>query len=384
MIYLDNAATSNPKPDSVAESMVYFVNNGCANPGRGAYSLANEAARLIFEARERVQGFFNGGIKSHVVFTANITESLNLVLKGILSAGDEVIVSSMEHNSMMRPLRELEALEVVVKVVPCDPDTGQIDCVDIRAAISPATKLIAINHGSNIIGTVQPIEEIGKICYNEGILFLVDSAQTAGVLPIDMQKANIDFLAFTGHKSLLGPMGIGGLVLSEKAQRNGIKPLKTGGTGSNSEFETQPNLFPDSLESGTPNLPGIAGLNAGIAWLQQLGVDRVRVHEQGLTAYLLERLATIPNVKLFGTRNASEQVGVISFSVEGKDIGELADQLESEYGVCCRAGLHCSPAAHKTMGTFPEGTIRLSLGVFTTKSQLESALEAIRALAQSR
>ncbi|WED23775.1 aminotransferase class V-fold PLP-dependent enzyme [Vibrio sp. JC009] len=383
MIYLDHAATSNPKPASVAEAMVHFISEGCANPGRGSHPLANDAARLIFETRENLLDFFHAGENAQAVFTGNITQSLNLVLKGVVKPGDQVITSSMEHNAMMRPLRELEQIGVVVTVIPCDVKSGLINPGDIAEAITAKTRMIAMNHGSNTFGTVQPIEEIGRLCQKQGILFLLDTAQSAGVIPIDMDASHIDYLAFTGHKGLLGPMGTGGLILSEKAQREKIKPLFTGGTGSNSELEVQPDFLPDALESGTPNLPGIAGLNAGIHWLKEKGIENISRHEQELTAFLVSSLRAIPKVSVYGHAEEAQHVGVISFSIDGKDIGEIDAQLAYEHQICCRTGLHCSPASHKTMGTFPQGTIRLSIGAFTSREEITRVIEVITSLAEN-
>lgn len=381
MIYLDHAATSNPKPASVVDAMTHFISQGCANPGRASHPLANDGARLIFETRERLLNFFGAEDSAQAVFTGNITESLNLALKGLLKAGDDVIVSSMEHNAMMRPLRQLEQDGITVTVIPCNSETGLIDIEDIAAAITPATKLIAINHGSNTFGTLQPIADIGRLCREQNRLFLVDTAQTAGCIPIDMTKANIDFLAFTGHKGLLGPMGIGGLILNLRAQEAGLTPLISGGTGSNSELETQPDFLPDALESGTPNLPGIAGLNAGISWLEEQSVESVFQHEQQLTTQLLEGLNAIPGVKVFGPTAEMPRVGVVSLIIEGKDNGEVDEMLAYDHGIYCRTGLHCSPASHKTMGTFPDGTVRLSVGAFTTADDINRVLTVIEQIA---
>ncbi|OAN13213.1 hypothetical protein A3K86_16280 [Photobacterium jeanii] len=382
MIYLDHAATSNPKPASVVDAMTHFISQGCANPGRASHPLANDGARLIFETRERLLSFFNAEENAQAVFTGNITESLNLALKGLLKAGDNVIVSSMEHNAMMRPLRQLEQDGITITVVACDSETGRINVEDIATSITPATKLIAINHASNTFGTLQPIEDIGRLCREQNCLFLVDTAQTAGCITIDMVKSNIDFLAFTGHKGLLGPMGIGGLILSEQAQNAGITPLITGGTGSNSELETQPDFLPDALESGTPNLPGIAGLNAGLCWLEQQGVAAIHQHEKQLTQQLLEGLSAIPAVKLFGPTADMPRVGVVSLIIEGKDNGEVDEALAYDHEIYCRTGLHCSPASHKTMGTFPNGTVRLSVGAFTTAKDIDQVIAVIKQIAE--
>jgi len=381
MIYLDHAATSNPKPTQVVDAMTHYISDGSANPGRASHPLANNSARLIFEARERLSEFFGADDNAQLVFTGNITESLNLALKGLLRPGDHVLVSSMEHNAMMRPLRQLEQDGVIVTVIPCCSTTGLIKVTDVAAAITPETKLIAINHASNTFGTIQPIAEIGQLCRQRQRLFLVDTAQTAGCIPIDMENACIDLLAFTGHKGLLGPMGIGGLLVGSRLKNIPITPLITGGTGSNSEQETQPDFLPDALESGTPNVPGIAGLNAAVRWLQDKTVESVHQHEQMLTKQLIDGLSTIPGVTLFGPDHNVPRVGVVSFVLSGKDNGEIDERLAYDFGIYCRTGLHCAPASHKTLGTFPSGTIRLSVGAFTTSQQIEQAIAAIKQLA---
>ncbi|QIZ75572.1 aminotransferase class V-fold PLP-dependent enzyme [Ferrimonas lipolytica] len=383
MIYLDHAATSNPKPATVVDAMMHFISDGCANPGRASHPLANAGARLIFDTRQKLLQFFHAEPTAHAVFTANITESLNLALKGLLQSGDEVIVSSMEHNAMMRPLRQLEQNGVVVTVIECDPQTGIIDVDAINAAISATTRLVAINHGSNTFGTVQPIAEIGALCRQQNCLFLIDSAQTAGCTPINMSSSNVDLLAFTGHKGLLGPMGIGGLVLNARAQDANITPLICGGTGSNSELEIQPQTLPDALESGTPNLPGIAGLNAALDWLEHTGVDTINQHEQCLTAQLIAGLKQIPGVSVLGPAADQPRVGVVSLLIDGKDNGEIDEQLAYDHQIYCRTGLHCAPASHQTMGTFPNGTVRLSVGAFTRADEVQCAIEAIAKIASN-
>ncbi|SHO58213.1 aminotransferase class V-fold PLP-dependent enzyme [Vibrio quintilis] len=380
MIYLDHAATSHPKPASVVDKMTWFISQGCANPGRASHPLANDAARLIFDTRERLIRFFRAGSNAQAIFTANITASLNVILKGLLKSGDEVIVSSMEHNAMMRPLRQLEQDGVTVTVIACDSRTGLIDLKELDKAISPATKLVALNHGSNTFGTIQPVAGIGRICRKNDCLFLVDTAQTAGCIPINMLESEIDFLTFTGHKGLLGPMGIGGFVMSEKAQAERIVPLMTGGTGSNSELEVQPDFLPDALESGTPNLPGIAGLNAGLRWLEEHTVSAVFQHEQQLITQLINGLNSISGIRVFGLPPGQNRVGVVSFVIDGMDNGEVDEFLSYEHEICCRTGLHCSPASHKTMGTFPQGTIRLSVGVSTTEQEIHQVLEVLQRL----
>lgn len=382
-VYLDHAATSNPKPAVVSQAMLPYLTDCCANPGRGGHPLANGAARVIFEARENLLSLFHAPSKAELVFTANITESLNIALKGLLRAGDEVLVSSMEHNSMMRPLRQLEQTGVKITVIPCCPKTGLVAVDDIDAAISLSTKLVAINHGSNVFGTIQPITQIGKLCRQHGVLLLIDSAQTAGCIEINMAESGIDLLAFTGHKGLLGPMGIGGLIVGDAVNCQQLTPLITGGTGSLSEHELQPQFLPDALESGTPNLPGIAGLNAAVLWLKQQGVDVIAAREKALCRQLIAGLSAIDSLTIYASA-LTERIGVVSVRLEGVDCGELDEILIEKYGIYTRIGLHCSPSAHKSMGTFPEGTVRLSIGAFTTPEQIDYLITAFTEIAASK
>ncbi|MBC7315863.1 MAG: aminotransferase class V-fold PLP-dependent enzyme, partial [Chloroflexi bacterium] len=316
-----------------------------------------------------------------VIFSANVTEALNLALRGLLRPGHHVVTSSIEHNAVMRPLRALERQGVSVTVVPCSP-TGMLDPADVRAALRPETALIVLNHASNVIGTITPIAEVGAIAHERGIPFLVDTAQTAGVIPLDMAAMHIDLLAFTGHKALLGPMGTGGLVLGQGFDEAHLEPLVRGGTGSNSEWEEQPSFLPDKYESGTPNAVGLAGLEAGIQWVLARGIEAIRAHEQALTTALLDGLAEIPHVIVYGPRDPTLQVATISWNIEGMDPGEVGLRLDEEYGILCRVGLHCSPAAHRTIGTFPTGTVRFGLGAMNTQEEVLKALRAVHTLAK--
>ncbi|WP_205729259.1 aminotransferase class V-fold PLP-dependent enzyme [Ferrimonas aestuarii] len=380
MVYLDHAATSNPKPQCVIEAMSHYASEGSANPGRGSHPLANRAARLLFETRERLKTFLGAEAAGEVVFTANVTEALNLALFGLLKPGDEVLVSSLEHNAMMRPLRLLEQQGVRITKIASDPKSGVIDLKLLAQSLSTNTKLVAINHASNAFGTLQPLDAIGELCRQHECLLLADCAQTAGHLPIDMASAKIDLLAFTGHKGLLGPMGTGGLIINTRAQKNGIKPLILGGTGSLSESENQPEFLPDALESGTPNLPGIAGLNAGVKWLQQQGINRLHQQELALCQRLMVGLSQLPNVRLIGPAMNAPRTAVVSFVIKGMDNGEVDDLLGNQHQIYCRTGLHCAPAAHRALGTFPEGSIRFSLGATTTAEDVDCAIAAVKAI----
>ena len=381
VIYLDNAATSWPKPPGVAEAMQAFLTEVGANPGRSAHRLAVRSGRVVYDAREAVAGLFNAPDPLRVVFGANATEALNLALAGLVRAGDHVITSSMEHNSVMRPLRSLERRGVGLTVVLCSPQ-GVLDPADVEAAIRPKTTLVVLNHGSNVVGTLLPVAEVAEIARRCGLLLLVDAAQTAGAYPIDVQADGIDLLAFSGHKSLYGPMGTGGLVIGTRVDPARLEPLKRGGTGSRSEAEEQPDFLPDRCESGTPNAVGLAGLAAAVRWVQGSGVHSLRAHEVALTQRLIDGLAGIPGVTVYGSLDATRQVATVSFNVAGAPPSDVGLQLDEEYGIMCRVGLHCAPAAHRTIGTFPSGSVRFGLGAFNTTEEIDAAVSAVAALAR--
>ncbi len=381
MIYFDNAATSWPKPPGVAEAMTHFLNEVGANPGRAAHRRAVASGRILYEAREAVAELFGAPNPLRLVWCKNVTEALNLALQGLLRPGDHVVTSSVEHNSMMRPLRALERQGVALTVVACSPE-GVLDPADVEAAIRPNTKLIALNHASNVVGTLLPVAEVSDICRRRRLLLLVDVAQTGGAYPIDVQTDGIDLLAFTGHKSLGGPMGTGGLIVGERVDETKLKPLIRGGTGSRSEQERQPDFLPDMCESGTPNVVGLAGLEAGVRWVLEQGVEALRVHETALTHRLIAGLGAISGVTIYGPLDAELQTATVSFNVAGIPPSEMGLRLDEEYGVLCRVGLHCSPAAHKTIGTFPGGTVRFGLSGFNTADEVEAALVGVENLAQ--
>jgi cysteine desulfurase/selenocysteine lyase len=383
MIYLDNAATSWPKPPGVAEAMVHYLDRVGANPGRSGHRLSVDAARIVYDVREAVASLLHAPDPLRVVFGANVTEALNLALHGLLRPGDHVVTSSVEHNSMMRPLRALEQRGIALTVVHCTPQ-GALDPADVEAAIRPDTRMIALNHASNVVGTLLPVAEAGRIAREHGVWLLVDAAQTAGAYPIDVQADQIDLLAFTGHKSLYGPMGTGGLVIGERVDVSGLEPLKRGGTGSNSEYEAQPTFLPDLCESGTPNAIGLAGLRASLRWLQERGLDSIRAHEVALTRQLIDGLRAIPGVTVYGTLDPGQQAATVSFTIEGLEVSRVGLALDEEHGIMCRVGLHCAPAAHKTIGTFPTGTVRFGLGALNTREEVRAALAAVRAVARER
>jgi len=376
MIYLDNAATSWPKPPQVREAMIRFMEEIGANPGRSGHSLSIEAARIIYETREALSVLFHVKDSSRIVFTLNATESINLALKGLLKYRDHVITSSMEHNSVMRPLRDLEKKGIELTVVPCFKD-GTLDPREVEKKIQSATRMIVLNHASNVTGTLLPIREVGFIARKHNLFFLVDAAQTAGAYPIDVESDGIDLLVFTGHKSLYGPQGTGGLVIGQRINEKEMTPLKQGGTGSRSEFEEQPDFLPDRFESGTPNGIGIAGLLAGVQFVLEKGVEQLRQKEMALIEKLIMGLEKIPQVKLYGPQNQGDRIATLSFNLTSLSPSNGALRLEKEFGILSRPGLHCAPAAHHTIGTFPEGTIRFGLGVFNTEEEIEAAIRAV-------
>jgi cysteine desulfurase family protein len=347
-----------------------------ANPGRSGHSLSIEAARIVYETREALSVLFHVKDSSRIVFTLNATESINLALKGLLKYKDHVITSSMEHNSVMRPLRDLEKRGVALTVVPCFED-GTLDPREVEKKIQSTTRMIVLNHASNVTGTLLPIKEVSRTARKYDLLFLVDAAQTAGAYPIDVEKDGIDLLAFTGHKSLYGPQGTGGLFIGERIDEKEMIPLKQGGTGSRSEFEEQPDFLPDRFESGTPNGVGIAGLLAGVQFVLGKGVEQIRQNEMTLIEKLIMGLKKIPRVKLYGTGSQKDRIATLSFNLGRRSPSDVALRLEKEFGILCRPGLHCAPAAHRTLGTFPEGTVRFGLSAFNTEAEVETAVQAI-------
>jgi len=381
MIYMDNAATSWPKPEEVYRAMDNFMRTNGANPGRSGHRPSIEAGRVIFEAREALARLFGISDPKRIVFTSNATEALNIVIQGMLHPADHVVTSSMEHNSVMRPLREMEARGIEISVVPCSRE-GLLAAEEVEAAIRSNTRLIVLNQASNVVGTLLPVGEVGKMARTRGIPLLVDAAQTAGCRPIDVTAANIDLLAFSGHKGLLGPQGTGGLYI-RKGLEESIPPLKRGGTGSRSEHEYQPDFLPDKYESGTPNTVGLAGLGVGVRFVREVGLKTIQEREASLTAHLIQGLKAIPEIIVYGTGSAERQAAIVSFNITGMTASEVAAQLEEEQ-ILCRPGLHCAPLAHRTLGSFPKGTVRLSPGYFTAESDIEKTLNAVRRIAHDR
>ncbi len=378
-IYLDNASTTFPKPDRVARSVYEYMTTAGSNINRGCYESAYDVEEAVFDTRQKLAALFHGGDCRNVVFTKNVTESLNVILKGYLKPGDHVLVSSMEHNAMMRPLRQLEAKGVSFDRIPCS-ETGELDLTAMERMVKPNTKLIAMLHASNVCGTLLPVDAVGEFAQAHGLKFLVDCAQTAGVWPIDMERMHIDALAFTGHKGLLGPQGTGGFVLREDMVPL-LEPLLSGGTGSVSHTEEIPPFMPDRFEPGTMNLPGILGLKAGLEWLEETGINRIRAHELELTAQFLAELKGLEReglLRIVGKKDCENRTGVVSIQTLAKELSQAAFELDTVYGIQTRVGLHCAPAAHRTLGTYPTGTIRFSFGWWNTQSQVEKTLDALK------
>ena len=373
MLYFDNAATTFPKPEEVYAAVDDCMRRYCANPGRGGHKLALQSGRVLLEARELLAELFNIETTDNIVLTHNATESLNLALKGYLKNGSHVITTSMEHNSVMRPLKTLEKLGIETTIVKCN-EKGEINIEDIEKEIRKETALIATTHASNVIGTILPIADIGALAKAYGLEYMVDASQTAGVYEIDVKKMNISLLAFTGHKSLLGPQGTGGLYVRSGLE---LQPMKEGGTGSMSESLYQPDIMPDRFESGTHNTPGIAGLCAGIRFIAAKGIHNIRRRETELTNYFIDGLSRLRNVKVYGTKDASKQAPVVSLNIGDIGSSEISYILDQTFDIATRSGLHCAPMAHNTIGTIIQGTVRFSFGYFNTKEEITAAIDAI-------
>ena len=378
-IYLDNAATSFPKPPEVAQAVFDYMTKGGCNINRGGYQSAYDTEELVFDTRQMLCDLFDGADCRNVIFTKTVTESLHVLLKGYLRVGDHILVSSMEHNAVMRPLVQLQAKGVEFTRIPCTTE-GQL-CVDaMEGLLQPNTKAVLLTHASNVCGTVLPIRKVGEFCRRHGLRFFLDAAQTAGVLPISMKDDGIDAVAFTGHKGLLGPQGIGGLVLAEGLEKE-LEPLLSGGTGSMSHTEEVPPFTPDRFEPGTLNLPGILGLRAGLLWLDSQKEGAVLSHELMLTEQFLVGLSELEEaglVKILGMRGTEGRTGVVSIQTPQHEMAQVAYDLDRRYGIQTRVGLHCAPSAHQSLGSWPEGSIRFSFGVFNTEDDVTAALHALK------
>ncbi len=380
-IYLDNAATSWPKPEAVYAVIDRYMRELGAPAGRSAYREANEVERLINDARRRLADLLGAEEPSRIVFTCNCTDSLNVALHGILREGDHVITSVVEHNSVLRPLRYLEeTADVQVTRIRCNGE-GIFDPDDLRTAIQPNTRLIAVVHASNVTGALQPVDEVGRVAREHNVRFLVDAAQSVGHVPINAKEIGADLLAGPGHKGLMGPLGIGFLYIAPGVEDQ-IRPVRQGGTGTQSVIDQQPSTMPDKFESGNHNVPAILGLGAGVAYLSERSVPAIRQHDQDLTRGFVEGLESIDGVTIHGPKKLDDRVGVVSITIDGHDPQDFAMMLDSAYSIQVRAGLHCAPLMHQAMETAAGGgTVRLSLGAFNTHDDVQTAVTAIREIA---
>jgi cysteine desulfurase/selenocysteine lyase len=377
IIYFDNAATSWPKPPEVQEAMAAYFGDAGGNPGRSGHRMSIGAARVVEGARDAVAELLGVTDPARIAFSKNATESLNVAIYGLVRPGSHVVTTSIEHNSVMRPLRHLEEQGIEVSTVRCRTD-GTIDPAEVANALRPETSLLVTVHGSNVMGSLLPIEELAAIASHEGVPYLVDASQTAGSVPIDVAAMGVDLLAFTGHKSLLGPTGTGGLYVREGLE---VPPLLRGGTGSRSDLEEQPDFMPDSLESGTLNVAGLAGLSAGARWLLGRGVASVMEHERALVSALIEGLRAIERVVVYGPKSIGDRCGVVSFNVAAMTCSEVGTLLDQRYDVMSRVGLHCAPGAHRTLGTFPTGTVRFGFSPLNTLEEVEHAVAGVAEIA---
>lgn len=381
-IYMDNGATSFPKAPGVVEAMVRYMTENGATIGRGSYEDAFEAQRTVIETREKMATLFGFDHANHVVFTKNVTESLNILIKGLLHPGDHVIISPLEHNAVMRPLTSLGSKGITYSKASCDGE-GHLRLESIVPLIKPETKAIIMTHASNVCGTLLDLEAVGKIAEAYGLSFIVDAAQTAGIIPIDFKALKADAIAFTGHKALLGPQGTGGFVLTP-ALADRIEPFIEGGTGSASDLEIQPSYMPDKFESGTPNTVGLVGLHAALCYLEMEGLESRFLTEMNLTQRFIQGLEGLRNIRLVGAKDVKLRTAVVSLDFLGADNAAVCWRLEKEYGILTRVGMHCAPSAHKALGTYPQGTVRFSFSHFTTTKEVDIALDALNTINSER
>ncbi len=380
-IYLDNAATSYPKPEQVAKAVYDFMTDIGVSSGRGGYKKAMVADKIVYDTRKLISKLFNQNDPKKVIFTSNVTEAVNMALYGILEENDHVITSSLEHNAVWRCLKTMQRDKgIAVSNVPCDVD-GVTNAEEVETLINKNTKLIVFNHASNVLGSIQPVRQIGEIAKKHNILFLVDAAQTAGAFDIDMQRDNIDIIAFTGHKSLMGPMGTGGLAIRENVD---IKSIKQGGTGGDSAYPYQVDYYPNKLEVGTMNISGIAGLKSALEYIENEGIKTIHDKEKELRAYAYQSLKKIRGIKLYGPDESKDAAMVISFNIEGIRCEDIAYKLDKNYDIMIRAGLHCAPLAHEVIGTVKTGTARVGIGYFNTKDEIDKLYSALAEISQSK
>lgn len=380
MIYFDNAATTFPKPPEVYAAVNDYMRTVGVGAGRSAHGQAVAASRIMFDTREKLAGLFGVRDAGRIVFTPSATESLNLAILGSVKHGETVVVSSLEHNSAMRPLRFLQnERQVKVEIVPCGPQ-GTFDLTLWEKALQKGPADVIVNHGSNVIGSIAPLNSIGALCRKHGARFFVDAAQTAGLVPIDVEESAIDFLAFSGHKNLYGIQGTGGLYIREGCDP---QPLIFGGTGSRSESDEQPQFMPDRYESGTQNMPGIASLATGVDYVLKTGMADIYNHGSKLAGTLLDRLHLLPRIQIYGPQAPGKKLPTTSITIEGIDNATVAQRLNDEFSIAVRVGLHCAPNAHRTIGTFPGGTIRISLGYFNTEDESDKLIAALTEICKS-
>lgn len=372
MIYFDNAATTLHKPQEVIDAVIKAMTS-MGNAGRGNTSASMEASHIIFDTRENLAKLFNIKDSSRIAFTCNSTEALNIAIKGSLTTGDHVITTMLEHNSVLRPLYEMENKGVELSIIQADK-LGNISYDEIKSLIKNNTKSIVCTHGSNLTGNLVDIEKIGKICKEHNLLFIVDASQTAGVFPIDVEKMNIDILCFTGHKSLLGPQGTGGIFVKEGIE---VTPLKSGGTGILTYSKTQPSIMPTHLEAGTLNGHGIAGLNAGIEFINKIGMKKIREKEENLMWRFYNKVKELPHIKIYGDFSKKERCPIVTLNIDNYDSGDIAEELLN-YGVATRAGGHCAPLMHEALGTIEQGAVRFSFGYFNTEEEVDEVIKIIK------
>ncbi|MDF2951948.1 MAG: cysteine desulfurase family protein [Anaerocolumna sp.] len=377
MIYFDNAATSLHKPEAVAEAVYNAIRN-MGNCGRGAHGAALEAGRMVYNTRLKLAELFHVSDCSRIAFTSNATESLNIAIKGLLKEGDHVVTTELEHNSVLRPLYEMQQEGVEVSFVKCD-SMGRIFPNQIESQIQPGTRAVLCTHSSNVTGNVLDIKEIGRICKQKNITFIVDASQTAGVFSIDVEQMGIDILCFTGHKGLLGPQGIGGIYVGANIS---LQPFKTGGSGSQTFQKNHPANMPDLLEAGTLNVPGIAGLHAGVSYLLENGLDTHRETEQALMWHFYNGIKEIPGIKIYGDFTGKERAPIVSFNLGAYDSAALCDQLAEDYDIFTRGGGHCAPLMHQALGTKEQGAVRFSFSFYNTKEEVEASIQAVRQLGE--
>ncbi len=377
-IYLDNGSTSFPKAPGVGAAMAKLLEQAACNVGRGGYRMAYDLESAVLDCREKICRLFHFQPIENVIFTQNITMSLNLLVLGLLEPGDHVICSSMEHNAVARPLEAARKRGVELSIAPCASD-GSLDPAVLEPLFRPNTKAVILLHASNVCGTLLPLAEVGALCRRHGVFFIADTAQSAGSQPIDFEAMQLDGLAFTGHKGLLGPQGIGGFLLNERLAQ-ALRPVFCGGTGSMSDSLEMPPFLPDRYESGTPNLPGIIGLSAALDYLEERGTDAIRAHESELTGAFLEAVLNMSGVRVLGKQGTEGRAAIVSLDFPELDNGEVAFRLENEFGILTRVGLHCAPLAHQTLGSFPSGSVRFGIGPFNTMEQIRAAADAVHSI----